>query len=95
MVADIEELETMDASELHVLKAQCKGSVHAAKKWKLHFPSRRWNSQNLWRRTASENIDLKPGSSGTRRRTRNSTRKIPSPTPLQEDSTRDDEEAKK
>ena len=36
-------------------KAQCKGSVNAAKKWKLHIPSRRWNSQNLWVRTASEN----------------------------------------
>ena len=37
MVADIEPRQ----------KAQCKGSVNAAKKWKLHFPGRRWNSQNL------------------------------------------------
>ena len=53
-------------------KAQCKGSVIAAKKWKLHVPGRRWNSQNLWGRTASENIHLDPGPTGTRRRTRNS-----------------------
>ena len=31
------------------------------RKWKLHIPSRRWNSQSLWRRTASENIHLNPG----------------------------------
>ena len=37
-------------------KAQCKGRGNAAKKWKFHIPSRRWNSQNIWRRTASENI---------------------------------------
>ena len=24
-------------------KAQCKGNVNAAEKWKLHIPSRRWN----------------------------------------------------
>ena len=58
------------------LKAQCKRSVHATKKWKLHFPNRRWNSQSLWVRTASENTHLKPGASRTRRRTRNSSRKF-------------------
>ena len=42
-VADIEELEEMNA--------QCKGSVNAAKKWILHFPGRRWNSQTLWERS--------------------------------------------
>ena len=58
----------MDASH----KAQCKGSVNATDKWKLHFLVRRWNSTNLWVRTASENIHLNPGASGTRRRFRNS-----------------------
>ena len=57
-------------------KAQCKGRANTAKKWKLHFPGRWWNSQNLWERTASENIHLNPGPSGTRRRTRNSSRKF-------------------
>ena len=32
MVADIEELEQMDASELHARMAQCKGSVYANKR---------------------------------------------------------------
>ena len=65
--------------------------------WKLHIPSRRWNSQNLWERTASENIHLHQGSSETRRRTRNSWMKVRwshSPTAHQDDSTQDDEEAK-
>ena len=71
MVVDIEELEEMDASELHARRRNAKGEVlNAAKKWKLHIPSHRWNSQNLWEKTASENIHLNPGSSGTRRRTR-------------------------
>ena len=38
------------------------------KNWKLHFPGRRWNSQNFWVRTASENIHFNPGPTGTRRR---------------------------
>ena len=71
MVADIEELEEMDASEISSKKeTHCKGSANAATKWKLHIPSRRWNSQNLRVRAASEHIHLYPGTSGTRRRTR-------------------------
>ena len=36
MVVDIEELETMDASEIK--KTQCKGSNISHPKWKIHFP---------------------------------------------------------
>ena len=57
-------------------KAQCKGSVNPMRGEHFHIPSRSWNSQNFWRRTASENIHLNPGSSGTRRRRGNSSRKI-------------------
>ena len=32
---------------------QWKGSVNANEEWKLHFLGRRWNSQNLWERTAN------------------------------------------
>ena len=49
-------------------KLNAKESVNASKKWKLHFPGHRWNMQNLWERTASENID-KPRPTGTMRRT--------------------------
>ena len=76
MVADIEELEEMDASKLHARRLNAKKSVNAAEKWKLHVPGRRWNSQNLWVKKASENIHLNPGPSGTRRRTRNSSREF-------------------
>ena len=41
-----------------------------------HIPSRRWNSQNLWRRSTSENIHLNQGSSRTMRGTRSSSRRI-------------------
>ena len=70
---------------------------YATKTWKLHIPSRRWNSQNLRERRAPENIHLNPGTSGTRRRTRKSSgnsEEWVSPSHLQEDSARDDEEAK-
>ena len=43
---------------------------------KLHFPSRRWNSQNFRRRSGSENIHFNPGSPRPRRRTRISSRRI-------------------
>ena len=56
-------------------KAQCKGSVNVDEKWQF-FPSRRWNSQNPWRRSTSEDIHFNPGSSWTRRRTRSFSRRI-------------------
>ena len=57
-------------------KAQRKESANAAKKWKLHITSRRWNSQNFWRRSAFEYIHLNPGSPRPMWRTRNSSRRI-------------------
>ena len=66
MVADIEEVVEMDASELHAIRFNAKEVL----------TGRRWNSQNFCKRTASENIHLNPGASGTRRRTRNSWRKV-------------------
>ena len=42
-------------------KAQRKGSVNANERWQFHFPSRRWNSQNFYRRSGSENIHLDLG----------------------------------
>ena len=38
-------------------------NCNAEKKLKLHIPSRRWNSQILWLRAASENIHFNPGAS--------------------------------
>ena len=61
------------------------------------IPSRRWNSQNPWRRSTPETIHLNPGSSGTRRGKgilRGESDGLSSPSPQQADSTRDDAEAK-
>ena len=68
MVADIEELEEMDASELHARRLNAK---EVSKKCVAHG-----TVKNLWERTASENIHVTQGLSGTRRGTRNSSRKI-------------------
>ena len=59
MVADIEELEEVDASELHARRLNGKEVLTPMKGEKFVFPSRRWNSQNFWRRSGSENIHLR------------------------------------
>ena len=76
LVADIEELEQMDASEIHVRRLDAKVVLTTYEKCKKSIPSRRWNSENLWRRSTSENIHVNPGLSGTRRGTGYSLRRI-------------------
>ena len=61
MVADIEELEQMDASELHARRLNAKEVLTPMKGDKFYILSRRWNSQSLWRRSTSENIHLNQG----------------------------------
>ena len=64
MVADIEELEEMDASELHDRRRlNAKEVLTPMKGDNFHIPCRRWNSQNPWRRSTSETIHLNQGSS--------------------------------
>ena len=59
LVADIQELETMDASEIDSKKkTHCKGSNTYQRKWKIHFSSRRWTSQSFWKRRGTENTHL-------------------------------------
>ena len=65
VVADIEELETMDASEIYAKKTQCKGSNIPH-----HFSSSRWTNQNFWRRSGTENIHLDTGSPNSRRKSK-------------------------
>ena len=60
-VVDIEELEKMDASELHARRLNAK---------EVLTPSRRWNSHNFWRRSGSENIHVNPVHPRQRRTTR-------------------------
>ena len=47
MVANIEEFEEMDVSELHARRLNAKGSVNAAKKWNFHSQSQMEQSKSL------------------------------------------------
>ena len=75
MVADIEELEEMDASELHARRLNAKKVLTLQRSGNFIFPVAD-GTVNIFGRTASENIHFTPGLSGTRRGTRNSSRKI-------------------
>ena len=72
LVADIEEFGTDGRIWNPCKRTQCKESVNAYERWKVHIPNRRWNSQTLWRRSGSENL----GSPRPRRRTRKFSRRI-------------------
>ena len=76
LVADIEELEKMDASEIHAKRLNAKEVLTPMRGGKFHIPNRRWNRKTTWRRSVSENIHLNPGSPRPRRRTRKSSRRI-------------------
>ena len=62
LTADIEDLEHMDVSEI-CDKDSMRRKVLSYEWWKVHISGRRWNNQNFWRRSDSENITLNPGSS--------------------------------
>ena len=55
MVADIEELEEMDASQLHARRLNAKEVLPPQRSGNFIFPVADGNSQNRWERTASEN----------------------------------------
>ena len=42
LVADLEELETMDASEIYSIRLNAKEVLFPKEKWKFYFSSRRW-----------------------------------------------------
>ena len=47
---------------------QCERGDIPQRKWRIHFPSRRWTNQTSWRRSRPENIHLDTGSSVSRRK---------------------------
>ena len=75
LVADIEELETMDASEIYSKSLNAKEDI-SQRKWKIHITSRRWTNQTPWRRSGTENIHLDTGSPNSRRRSKRFSRRI-------------------
>ena len=70
LVADLEELETMDASEIYSKRLNAKEVIFPNENGKVHLSSRRWTNQTSWRRSRPENIHLDTGSSNSRRKSR-------------------------
>ena len=67
LVADLEELETMDASEIYSKRLNAKEVIFPKGKWKFYFSNRRWTNQICWRRSGTENIHLGTASTNSRR----------------------------
>ena len=75
LIADIEKLEQTDASETYAKRLNAKEVSTPVSREKSFFTIAD-RTVTLWRRSASENILLNPGSPRPRRRTRNSARRI-------------------
>ena len=59
LVADLEELETMDASEICSKKTQCERCDLSQRRRRIiYFSNRRWTNQTPWKRWRPENIHL-------------------------------------
>ena len=68
LIADLEELETMDAFENLLEKTQCeRGDISQRR---IYFSNRRWTNQNTRRRSGTENIHLDTAASNSRRGSR-------------------------
>ena len=66
LIADLEELETMDASENLLEKNQCeRGDISQTRR--IYFSNRRGTNQNPWRRSGTENIHLGTASTNSKR----------------------------
>ena len=63
MIADIEELKEMDASELHARRLNAKEVLTPMKRNSFIFPVAHGTVKNFWRRSTSETIHLNQGSS--------------------------------
>ena len=61
LIADLEELETMDASEIYSKRLNAKEVIFPKEKGEFNFSNRRWTKQNPRRRSGTENIHLGNG----------------------------------
>ena len=68
LVADIEELETMDASEINSKGLNAKEVIFPKEKGEFIISNRRWTNQTFWRRSGTENIHLDAASTNSRRK---------------------------
>ena len=67
LIADIEELEMMDAAEIYSERLNAKEVNISQRKWRIYFSNRRWTNQNPWRRSGAENIHRGTASTNSRR----------------------------
>ena len=67
LIADLEELETMDASEIYSKRLNSK-EVIFPKQGEFYFSNRRRTNRNTWRRSGTENIHLETAASNSRRK---------------------------
>ena len=70
LVADLEELETMDASEIYSKRLNAKEVIFPKENGEFIFPNRRWTNQNPGRRSGTENIHVDTASTNSRRGSR-------------------------
>ena len=68
LVADVEELETMDASEIFSKRLNAKEVIFPKKTRRIYFSNRRWTNQPPWRRSRLENIHLDTAATNSRRK---------------------------
>ena len=68
LAADLQELETMDASEIYSKKTQCERGYISQRKRRIYFSNRRWTNQTPWRRSRPENIHLDTAATNSRRK---------------------------
>ena len=68
LVADIEELETMDTSEIYSKRLNAKQVIISQWKLKIHFSIRRWTNQTSRRRSGTENTHLGTAATSARRK---------------------------
>ena len=70
LVADLEELETMDASEIYSERLKAKEVVFPKEDGKFVFSNRRWTNKICRRRSGTENIHLDTRPPNSRRRSK-------------------------
>ena len=68
MIADIEELETMDASEIYSQRLNAKEVIFHIEKGEFIFTNCRWTNQNPWMRSGPDNIHLDMAASNSWRK---------------------------
>ena len=67
LIADLEELETMDASEIYSKRLNAKEVIFPKQRELIYFSNRRWTNQNPWRRPGTENIHFDTASTNSRK----------------------------